>query len=196
MAEKYKSVLEKYNEGKKPRLPTPEEEAIEPVYPEEYLIGGPGKAVASGLRSSAEKTVANAASRYRIAQTKIGERAADMEAIKDSLHARETIKNYLADDKLAEIAKQEAKRNLKEGALNKAKSSAERSSRDFYGEVGNTLGNRIYQQREQEDMQSKFGARQNAAGDTYKKGGKVKSTASARGDGVAQRGKTRGRMVK
>jgi len=34
----------------------------------------------------------------------------------------------------------------------------------------------------------------NAAGDTYKKGGKV--TASSRGDGVAQRGKTRGRMVK
>ena len=38
--------------------------------------------------------------------------------------------------------------------------------------------------------------KQNAAGDTYKKGGKVKaSSASRRADGIAQRGKTRGRMV-
>jgi len=37
--------------------------------------------------------------------------------------------------------------------------------------------------------------RQNAAGDTYKKGGKVKSTASFRADGIAKRGKTRGRVV-
>jgi hypothetical protein len=37
--------------------------------------------------------------------------------------------------------------------------------------------------------------RRNIAGDTYKKGGKVKSTASSRGDGIAKRGKTRGRMV-
>ena len=37
--------------------------------------------------------------------------------------------------------------------------------------------------------------RENAAGDTYKKGGKVKATASSRADGIAKRGKTRGRMV-
>ena len=36
--------------------------------------------------------------------------------------------------------------------------------------------------------------RRNAAGDTYKKGGKVKATASSRADGIAQRGKTKGRM--
>jgi hypothetical protein len=181
MAEKYKSVLEKYNEGKKPRLPTPEEEAIEPVYPEEYLIGGPGKAVASGFIGSGKKA-AKEASRYRIAQTRIGERASDMEAIKDSLHARETIKNYLADDKLAEIAKQEAKQALKKGASDSVLRSADRTSKNIYGEAGNTIGGQMYEQR------------QNAAGDTYKKGGKV--TASSRGDGVAQRGKTRGRMVK
>lgn len=183
MAEKYKSVLEKYNEGRTRRVPTAEEEAIEPVYPEEYLVSGPGKAVASGLRSKAEKTVANAAARYRIAQTRIGERAPDIEAIKDSLHARKTIKNYLADDELAEIAKQEAKQTLKKEFLNKAESSAGRGFRDYNGEIGNTLGGRMYEQR------------QNAAGDTYKKGGKVKSTASSRGDGVAQRGKTRGKLV-
>lgn len=182
MAEKYKSVLEKYNEGKKPRLPTPEEEAIEPVYPEEYLIGGPGKAVTSGFIGSGKKA-AKEASRYRIAQTRIGERAPDMEAVKDSLHARETIKNYLGNGELSEIAKQEAKRTLKKGALDKAESSAERSMNNFYGEAGNAIGNEIYQQR------------QNAAGDTYKKGGKVKSTASARADGIASRGKTKGRFV-
>ena len=37
--------------------------------------------------------------------------------------------------------------------------------------------------------------RRNIAGDTYKKGGKVKATASSRADGIAKRGKTRGRMV-
>jgi len=180
MAEKYKSALETYNNNLKPRLPTAEEEAIEPVYPEEYLIGGPGKAVASGLIGSGKKA-AKEASRYRIAQTRIGERAPDMEAIKDSLHARETIKNYLADGELSEIAKQEAKKTLKKEALDKAESSAQRSKSNFYGEVGNAIGNEIYQQR------------QNAAGDTYKKGGKV--TASSRGDGIAKRGKTKGRMV-
>jgi hypothetical protein len=181
MAEKYKSVLEKYNEDKKPRLPTAEEEAIEPVYPEEYLIGGPGKAVASGFIGSGKKA-AKEASRYRIAQTRIGERAPDMEAVKDSLHAREQIKNYLGDGELSKIAKQEARQALKKGALNKAESSTERGMQDFFGEVGNTIGGRMYEQR------------QNAAGDTYKKGGKVKSTASSRGDGVAQRGKTKGRI--
>ena len=57
MAEKYQSVLEKHNENlsRKRRLPTAEEQAIEPVYPEEYLVGGPGKAVASGFMGSGKK---------------------------------------------------------------------------------------------------------------------------------------------
>jgi hypothetical protein len=37
--------------------------------------------------------------------------------------------------------------------------------------------------------------RRNIAGDTYKKGGKVKATASSRADGCAVKGKTKGRMV-
>ena len=180
MAEKYKSVLEKYNESRKPRLPTAEEEAIEPVYPEEYLIGGSGKAVASGLRSSAEKAAAKAAQRERIANIRIGEKASDIEAVKDRLHAREQIKNYLSGDELAEIAKQEAKQKAKVAAIDKAKQSADRSFKDFSGEAGNIIGNEMYQQR------------QNAAGDTYKKGG---MTASKRADGIAKKGKTRGRFV-
>jgi hypothetical protein len=35
----------------------------------------------------------------------------------------------------------------------------------------------------------------NTMGQPFKKGGSVKSSASKRGDGIAQRGKTRGRMV-
>jgi hypothetical protein len=36
---------------------------------------------------------------------------------------------------------------------------------------------------------------ENEGGRYYKKGGKVKSSASSRGDGIAMRGKTKGRMV-
>jgi hypothetical protein len=36
---------------------------------------------------------------------------------------------------------------------------------------------------------------ENEGGRAYKKGGKVKSSASSRGDGIAMRGKTKGRMV-
>jgi len=37
--------------------------------------------------------------------------------------------------------------------------------------------------------------RRNIAGDTYKKGGKVKATASSRADGCCVKGKTKGRFV-
>jgi len=44
------------------------------------------------------------------------------------------------------------------------------------------------------DDESSEPSRTNAMGDTYKKGGAVRS-ASKRGDGIAQRGKTRGTLV-
>lgn len=184
MAEQYKSVLEKHNEGLKRRLPTAEEEAIEPVYPEEYLMGGPGKAAASGLRSSAEKKIAKEAARYRIAQTRIGERAEDINTVKERLKNKTDLKNrpmykeVFGDDE----AKQARQMALKEIGKTTAQ-SFDRSQKNFYGEAGNSIGGEMYQQR------------QNAAGDTYKKGGKVKSTASSRGDGIASRGKTRGKLV-
>ena len=91
MVKQYQSVLEKHNESLKPRrLPTPEEQAIEPVYPEEYLIGGLGKAVASGFRSSAEKAAAKAAQRERIsANTKIGSRVSNPEIVAADKTARD-----------------------------------------------------------------------------------------------------------
>ena len=183
MVKQYKSVLEKHNESLKPRrLPTPEEQAIEPVYPEEYLIGGPGKAVASGFRSSAEKAAAKEAARYRIAQTKIGERALDINEVKEQLKNTAALKNNkmykdLVRDEEAKQSKQFALQRLK----NLTKKSSDRSQKNFFGEAGTHIGGAMADEN------------RNAAGDTYKKGGKV--SASSRGDGVAQRGKTKGRLV-
>ena len=180
MAEPYKSVLEKHNESKTHRVPTAEEEAIQPVYPEEYLVGGPGKAVASSFMGSGKKA-AKDASRYRIAQTKIGERAIDVDADKA---AAETFAKTPAGKATYEALKKRAERVTKDKTINEikdtARRSAEKSSTNFAGEAGTLIGNEMYRQNE------------NAAGDTYKKGG---LTASSRADGIAQRGKTKGRFV-
>ena len=183
MADQYKSALESYNEGLRPRrLPTAEEQAIEPVYPEEYLVGGPSKAVASGFMGSGRKA-AKDASRYRIAQTKIGERAQDIDEIKEQLKNRAVLKNrpmykeVFGDDE----AKQARQMALKKIGKVTAR-SGEKASTNFFGQAGNLVGGEMYRQNE------------NAAGDTYKKGGKV-SSASKRGDGCAVRGKTKGKFV-
>lgn len=189
MAEKYKSVLEKYNESKKPRLPTAEEEAVEPVYPEEYLIGGYGKAMASGLRSSAEAAAAKVAQRQRMANVKIGSRVPDPEAVAAENAVRDkfysTPWGKATYDDLKNRAEQAAKDKVINNIKNTAILSGNRAGNDFSGEVGNAIGNEMY--------------RQNEAGDTYKKGGKAKTkpktTASSRADGIAKRGKTRGRMI-
>jgi hypothetical protein len=186
MAKQYKSVLEKYNKSLKPRrLPTPEEEAIEPVYPEEYLMGGPGKFAASGLRSSAEKAAAKAEQRERIANIKIGEKipapwieAAD-KAVKDRFY--KTKWGQATYENLRNKAEQAAKQRSRQEVIDQIENSGKRATNNFYGEAGNAIGNEMYEQR------------QNAAGDTYKKGGKV--SASSRGDGIAQRGKTKGRLL-
>ena len=179
MAKQYRSALESYNEGLKPhRLPTPEEEAIEPVYPEEYLMGGPGKAVASGfLKPSAKK----AALRKEIAQTKIGSNLIQKPSFPDLLPP-----DQLAKYKEAAKNKSEQINRIKnqQKILNAAEKSFERTSKNVFGEVGHDIGGRFTEHEE----------RRNAAGDTYKKGGKV-SSASNRGDGCAVRGKTKGRFV-
>jgi hypothetical protein len=186
--DKYKSVLEKYNKSLTPRrLPTPEEEAIEPVYPEEYLVGGPGKAVASGFRSSAEKAAAKAAQRERIANIKIGSKvpkprieAAD-KVVRDRFYKTpQGQATYEALKKQSQRRKEIKDLRTQEREL---LGSAERASKNISGEAGYTVGSMAAEER------------RNAAGDTYKKGGKVKSRASSRGDGIAQRGKTKGRLL-
>ena len=186
MAKQYKSVLEKYNKSLKPRrLPTPEEEAIEPVYPEEYLMGGPGKFAASGLRSSAEKAAAKAQQRERIANIKIGEKipapwieAAD-KAVKDRFY--KTKWGQATYEDLRNKAEQAAKQQIKQDVIDQIENSGKRATKNFYGEAGTHIGGAMADENS------------NAAGDTYKKGGKV--SASSRGDGIAQRGKTKGRLL-
>ena len=186
MAKQYKSVLEKYNKSLKPRrLPTPEEEAIEPVYPEEYLMGGPGKFAASGLRSSAEKAAAKAQQRERIANIKIGEKipapwieAAD-KAVKDRFY-----KTKWGQATYEELKKQTQRRKEIKDLRTQEREllgSAERASKNISGEMGMGIADHFAEER------------RNAAGDTYKKGGKV--SASSRADGIASRGKTKGRFV-
>jgi len=187
MAEKYKSVLEKYNDSLKPRLPTAAEEAIEPVYPEEYLIGGPGKAVASGLRSGAEQVAANAVKRGRIANTKIGSRVPDPEAVAADRAVSD--KFYKSDVGRAtyEDLKNQAEQAAKAKTINKIQDKVEQAgvgaANNLFGGVGWDAGSQMAENH------------RNAVGDTYKKGGKIKSTASSRADGIAKRGKTKGRMV-
>jgi hypothetical protein len=181
MAEEYKSALESYNENKRPRrLPTAEEQAIQPVYPDEYLVGGPGKAVASGFMGSGRKAAKEAA-RYRIAQTKIGERAIDINADKAVAEKfAKTPQGQATYESLRKRAKQrESAKDLKrqERAV---LGSAERASKNFFGETGTHIGGAMADEN------------RNAAGDTYKKGGK---TASRRADGCAVKGKTKGRVV-
>ena len=183
MAEPYKSVLEKHNENlaRKRRLPTAEEQAIEPVYPEEYLVGGPGKAVASGFLGSGKQAAKDAA-RYRIAQTKIGERATDINA--DKAVAEKFAKTPQGQATYEELKKQAQRRKEIKDLRSQERfllGQSERTSKNFFGEGGYDTGSRMAEER------------RNAAGDTYKKGGKV--SASSRADGCAVKGKTKGRMV-
>jgi hypothetical protein len=179
MADQYKSALESYNEGLRPRrLPTAEEQAIEPVYPEEYLVGGPGKAVASSFLGSGRKA-AKDASRERIANVKIGSNLIQKPSFPDLLPP-----DRLAKYKEAAKKKSEQINRIKnqQKILNAGEQSVERASKNVFGETGYNVGSMAAEER------------RNAAGDTYKKGGKV-SSASKRGDGCAVRGKTKGKFV-
>ena len=181
MAGKYKSVLEKHNEDKTHRVPTAEEEAIQPIYPEGYLFGAPGKAVASGFIGSG-KNAAKAIQR----NTKIGSKVPDPEAVAADRAVAETFAKTPAGkatyDALRKKAEQAAEVKDQQKFLMNAGRSANRSAGDIFGETGLAVGSQMAEER------------RNAAGDTYKKGGKV-SSASKRADGCAQRGKTRGKMV-
>ncbi len=184
MAEKYKSVLEKHNEGLKRRLPTAEEQAIEPVYPEEYLVGGPGKVVASGFLGSGKKAAKEAA-RERIANIKYGSKVPSPEALKaDKAVSDKFYKTPQGQATYEELKKQAQRRKEIKDLRTQEREllgSAERASKNISGEMGMGIADHIAEER------------RNAAGDTYKKGGKV--SASSRADGIASRGKTKGRFV-
>ena len=159
MAEKFKSVLEKYDAKGKRRLPTPEEEAITPVYPEGYLLGGAGKGAAMGLKTLTKKEPV---------------RKFDVPEIGSKLLKPKEALERLARDKEEKIP------DILERKVLDAMKNAH----------GDFAYNVAIPSIQEQDKINKM----NAAGDTYKKGGKV-SSASKRADGIAQRGKTKGRLI-
>jgi len=164
MAEKFKSVMEKYDAKGNRRLPTPEEDAIQPDTTLEELLIGPGKFAASTIKNAINK--------------KAQFRKFDVPEIGSNLppSGLDPWKNVGFSKTPKEIlAEQEARNN--KGLMGKAAEQVMKNSmRRNYGELAGDIAN----------------DKMNAAGDAYKKGGKV--SASSRGDGIAQRGKTKGRM--
>jgi hypothetical protein len=187
MAEEYKSVLEKHNEelARKRREFELGGQAIENFYPEEYLIGGPGKVFASSFLGSGRKAVKDA-SRERIANVKIGSKVPSPEALKADKAVSDKFYKTPQGQATYEALKKQAERRKEIKDLKTKErellGSAERAYKNFSGEAGYTVGSMAAEER------------RNAAGDTYKKGGKV-SSASKRGDGCAVRGKTKGKIV-
>jgi hypothetical protein len=184
MADPYKSALESYNESLRPRrLPTAEEEAVEPVYPEEYLMGGSGKAVASGFTGLGKQTAKNAAR----PSVKIGSKVPNPEAIAAEKAVSDKFYKTKWGQATYQDLKNKAEQAAKDRAVNKIKGASiqagEKASTNFFGEAGNAIGNEIYNQNNKNEYVP-----------TLKKGGKV-SSASKRGDGCAVRGKTKGRLV-
>ena len=166
MAEKFKSVLEKYDAKGNRMLPTVEEDAIEPDTTLESLLIGPARAGASSLKNI-------------IKSSKSSPRKFDTPEIGSNLPSSglDPWKNVGFNKKPRELlAEREAQSN--KGLMIKAGERA--TGRGMRQEQVDALGlipdDKI-----------------NAAGDSYKKGGKV-SSASSRADGIAKRGKTKGRM--
>jgi hypothetical protein len=164
MAEKFKSVLEKYDAKGNRSLPTPEEQAIERDTTLEGLLIGPGRAAASTIKNMVNK--------------KAQSRKFDTPEIGSNIppSGLDPWKNVGFHKKPKEILAEREARSNKGAMIKAAERAAEKGLRQSYGELGAYIAD----------------DKMNAAGDTYKKGGKV--SASSRGDGIAKRGKTRGKM--
>jgi hypothetical protein len=178
MAGKFKSVLEKYDEKGNRSLPTPEEQAIERDTTLEGLLIGPGRAAASAIKNAINKK----AQSRKFITPEIGS------------HSRlDPWKNVGFQKSPREIlAEQEARNNV--GLMNRAYERAvEKGMRRNYGEVAAEIVDRLNSVKEKEPEGISGGFTFPETPSNFKKGGKVKS-ASRRGDGIAQRGKTRGKM--
>jgi hypothetical protein len=170
MSKEFESVLEKYDTKGLRRLPTAKEEAIEPDTTLEELLIGPGKVAASTIKNLINK--------------KAKSRKFDIPEIGSSipppgLDPWKNVGFSKPPKSPKEILAQEEAAAGKYAMYKNLDKSRDKSSRRVFGELGADTVDRI---------QSK----ENASGDTYKKGGAV--SASRRADGIAQRGKTKGRM--
>ena len=171
------SKAEYSNEGKgdakyRKQTMTPESQAIERVYPEQYLVGGPGaKTMASAAQNLArtgtkEAPAAVSAARGALDRAMSAERAApktgDMAKIGDALKA---FKNKPA-----------------------AKSTPKPKPKPMTAAERDAIS--------RADTLDEFGGAMKRGGSVkrYASGGSI-SSASSRGDGIAQRGKTRGTLM-
>jgi hypothetical protein len=180
MAKKFRSVLEKYDAKGNRNLPTAEEDAIEQDTTLEGLLIGPGRAAASAIKNAINKK----AQARKFDTPEIG-----------SLSEMNRRPNMAFPGKPPReiLAEQEARGNL--SLMNKAaERAAEKGARRSYGEFGEyVLNNKKNTPKEKEPEGISGGFTFSEMPSDFKKGGKVKS-ASRRGDGIAQRGKTRGKM--
>lgn len=175
----------------------PRSEGIEPVYPEEMMPPVRGlraaAAAASAARRPAMDAAFNAAQRAGAAPTR---RA--MEAMVPSNRA--AVEAARRGD-AAYQARTAATRQAAERAESQAQSRAAREAQDW--EAGPARAPRNFSRPEKPPVRDLDELRMSGDGGAFRKGGMTKkfasggsvSSASKRGDGIAQRGKTKGRYL-
>lgn len=187
------------------------EQAIEPVYPELDLIG-----VGSAARNAIGRGILRSR-RKNFDTPQIGSGIRKEIEREDFIKDRVRARSKTPEEGDREVALYEAAVGREKQAKMEANRPAEREARrkkgveDFAKSVGRGaagsimslgLGEGPYlkqrreaeQEREMDEGRAKVQRQREVAEGAYKKGGKV-SAASKRGDGIAQRGKTKGRMV-
>jgi len=180
MAKKFRSVLEKYDAKGNRNLPTAEEQAIEQDTTLEGLLIGPGRAAASAIKNAINKK----AQSRKFDTPEIGSYS--------EINRRRNI-DFPGKSPKEILTEQEARGN-KGSMIRAAERAAEKGVRRSYGEFGEyVLNNKINAAKEKEQEGASGGFTFSETPSDFKKGGKIKS-ASRRGDGIAQRGKTRGKM--
>jgi hypothetical protein len=180
MAKKFRSVLEKYDAKGNRNLPTAEEQAIEQDTTLEGLLIGPGRAAASAIKNAINKK----AQARKFDTPEIGSHSGI------NRHGNTDFPGKSPKEILAE---QEAQGN-KGLMIRAAERAAEKGLRRNYGEAGAKIADdkmNAAKEKKQEGISGGFTFSETPS--DFKKGGKVKS-ALRRGDGIAQRGKTRGKM--
>ena len=182
MAKKFRSVLEKYDAKGNRNLPTAEEDAIEQDTTLEGLLIGPGRAAVSAIKNAINKK----AQSRKFDTPEIGSHS--------GINRHGNI-NFPGKSPKEILSEQEA-RSDKGAMIRAAERAAEKGARRSYGEFGEYIANNkmnAAKEKEQEQEGISGGFTFSETPSDFKKGGKVKS-ASRRGDGIAQRGKTRGKM--
>jgi len=181
----FKSVLEKYDAKGNRRLPTAEEGAIERDTTLEGLLIGPSKAAASAVKNA----VKGSKSAVRGFETpSIGSRVEKINAdiaYRDSLRKKDWGKTIYKQNPFEpspkELERITEKKNLAK-LVNTGEDVLKKAAFNQDGSLGWQVGSDYVDYANEKNVDT----------NTYKQGGKV-SSASKRADGIAQRGRTRGK---